>query len=168
MAEQNFAPPQADPNAPLLRGADGYVVLNIDAFNQRGDLVAGYDPNRKDAYADDEKRIQQIRELELAREEADAAKVAEIEAKKAAADAKAKAEEANKLAEANAQTISKLEQDKLDLEAKLKKQLAEANAKLDAMAKLNGDKGPPKRKNGVKNQAETPDDKPVNVDELDD
>lgn len=128
------APPMAK-KAKYLRDADGNVYLWTAELAERGDLLAGYDPDNPEKYADDQAQIALNRELEIARERADAEEAARLEAlrdKEAAEKAKKEAEE---VANANARNLQ-LAEEALQAEREAHaKQMAEMQAKLDAMAK---------------------------------
>lgn len=130
----DVAPPRAK-KAKYLRDADGNIYLWTEELASRGDLVAAYDPNSPDDYAEDQKQIQLNRELEIARERADAEEVARLEAvkeKEAAEQARAEAEQ---LATANQRNLD-IAQRQLEEEREAHaKAMAEMQAKYDALAK---------------------------------
>lgn len=131
----NVAPPVARADTPQLIDADGMTYLNIPELRERGDLVAGYDPSKPQATADDQEKIRIERELEIARENAKTAEVARLEAEKKAVEEAEKAKESEELATANARNLE-IVQNELERErAENAKALAEMQAKLDAMAK---------------------------------
>lgn len=134
------APPMAK-KAPLLKDADGNVYLWTEALASRGDLVAGYDPADPDKFAKDSEQITLNRELELARERANAEEVARLEAIKKQEQAEQLASEKEELAVANERRATKAEAE-LQAERELHaKQMAEMQAKLDAMAEMQAKQG---------------------------
>lgn len=128
------APPKAK-QAPLLRDAFGNLYLFTEQLADRGDLVAGYDPENPDAYATDQHSIQRNRELQLARERADIAEAARLEAEKLREEAETKRLEDEKIAIANSQRAEKAEAELEAQKAEHAKQIAEMQAQLDALAK---------------------------------
>lgn len=138
------APPMARADTPMLVDADGMQYLNIEGLRERGDLVAGYDPNKPDIDFDNVEQIRLNRELEIARENAKAEEAARLEAEKRAAEIEAEKAEAERIAKAN-------EMNKLNAEAELQRereehaqQMAEMQAKMDAMAKQLAERDEPK------------------------
>lgn len=138
------APPMARADTPMLVDADGMQYLNIEGLRERGDLVAGYDPNKPDIDFDNVEQIRLNRELEIARENAKAEEAARLEAEKRAAEIEAEKAEAERIAKAN-------EMNKLNAEAELQRereehaqQMAEMRAKMEAMAKQLAERGEPK------------------------
>lgn len=130
------APPTAK-KAKYLKDADGNLYLWTEELAQRGDLVAAYDPDAPDKYAGDFSQIALNRELEMARDRADAEEVARLEAVKQAELAEAAKLEAEELARANAENL-RLAEAKLQAEREENaKKLAEMQAKIDALAKEN-------------------------------
>lgn len=128
------APPKAK-KAPYLRDADGNVYLWTEELAERGDLVAAYDPNQPDKYADDQSQIALNRELELARERADAEEAARLQAVRDAEAAEAAKREAEEVASANERSLRLAEETLQTEREEHAKQLAELQAKMDAMAK---------------------------------
>lgn len=128
------APPMAK-EAKCLRDADGNIYLWTPDLAERGDLVAAYDPNDPDKFEKDQEQIALNRELEIARERADAEEAARLEAlrdKEAAETARLEAEEVAKANERNLRQTEEMLQAEREEHAK---QIAEMQAKLDAMAK---------------------------------
>lgn len=142
IATTNVAAPPVAKKAKYLKDADGHVYLWTAELAERGDLVAAYDPEAPEKFADDNAQIALNRELEIAREQADAANVARLQAEKDKAEAARKVEEAEELAQANQRSLeiaeSKLEQQ----QAEHAQQMAEMQAKLDALAKQVGSTAP--------------------------
>lgn len=128
------APPMAK-KAKYLRDAEGNVYLWTVELAERGDLVAAYDPNDPDKFADDQSQIAINRELELARERADAEEAARLEALREKEAAEAAKKEAEEVAQANERNL-RLAEETLQAEREAHaKAMAEMQAKLDAMAK---------------------------------
>lgn len=133
------APPVAK-KAKFLRDADGNLYLWTPELAQRGDLVAAYDPSQPEKFAADQAKIALVRELEMARERADAEEVARLEAVRAAEVAEASRKEAEEVAEANARNLQIAEETlQAEREANAREK-AELQAKIDAMAKEMADK----------------------------
>ena len=128
------APPVAK-KAKYLRDANGVLYLWTPDLALRGDLVAAYDPEMPDKYADDQKQIQLNRELEIARERADAEEVARLEAVKAKEKAEAERQEAEEIAQANQRNLDVAQRQLEEQREQHAKEMAEMQAKLDAMAK---------------------------------
>lgn len=138
MAEQPIitAPPRAK-KAKYLRDVAGNLYLWSDQLAARGDLVAAFDPDAPEEFADDLAQIRLNRDLEIARERADAAEAARLEAQKnMAADKKAR-EEAELLAKANAQNLADVEKTLQQEREQHAKQMAEMQAQIDALIKQN-------------------------------
>lgn len=142
MAQQNYtttdstvtAPPMAK-KAKYLRDADGNLYLWTYELATRGDLVAAYDPDKPDEYNADQAQIQINRELEIARERADAEEVARLEAVKAKEKAEADRQEAERIAQANQRNLDVVQRQLEEEREQHAKKMAEMQAKLDAMAK---------------------------------
>ena len=142
MAQQNYttndstvtAPPMAK-KAKYLRDADGNLYLWTYELAMRGDLVAAYDPDNPDEYNADQAKIQLNRELEIARERADAEEVARLEAVKAKEKAEADRQEAEQIAQANQRNLDIAQRQLEEEREQHAKKMAEMQAKLDAMAK---------------------------------
>lgn len=128
------APPKAK-KAKYLRDADGNLYLWTEELAERGDLVAAYDPTDPEKYAGDQAQIALNREIELARERADAEEAARLEAVKQAEEADAARREAEEIAQANARNLQIAEETLLAEKEKNAQEVAELKAKLDAMAK---------------------------------
>ena len=128
------APPIAK-KAKYLRDANGVIYLWTPDLALRGDLVAAYNPDNPDEYADDQKQIQLNRELEIARERADAEEVARLEAVKAKEKAEAERQEAEEIAQANQRNLDVAQRQLEEQREQHAKEMAEMQAKLDAMAK---------------------------------
>lgn len=128
------APPRAK-KAPYLRDADGNIYLWTDELADRGDLVAAYDPSQPEKFSEDQSQIALNRELEIAREKAEAEEVARLEAVRKQEEAEAAKREAEDIANANERNL-RIAEEKLQAEREAHaKELAEMQAKLDAMAK---------------------------------
>lgn len=142
MAQDNSttitAPPRAR-KAPFLRDAEGNIYLWTEELALRGDLVAAYDPNEPDNFVSDQKQIQLNRELELARERADAEEVARLEAVKEKEKAEKAKAEAEEVAAANRRNLDLIQQQLEEERAKHATAMAEMTAKLDALAKQRGE-----------------------------
>lgn len=128
------APPMAK-KAKYLRDADGNLYLWTYELAMRGDLVAAYDPDNPDEYNADQAKIQLNRELEIARERADAEEVARLEAVKAKEKAEADRQEAEQIAQANQRNLDIAQRQLEEEREQHAKKMAEMQAKLDAMAK---------------------------------
>lgn len=128
------APPKAK-KAKYLRDADGNLYLWTEDLAERGDLVAAYDPTDPDKYAGDQAQIALNREIELARERANAEEAARLEAVKQAEEAEAARREAEEIAQANARNLQIAEETLLAEKEKNAQEVAELKAKLDVMAK---------------------------------
>lgn len=144
MAQDNSttitAPPRAR-KAPFLRDAYGVLYLWTEELASRGDLVAAYDPNQPDNFVSEQKQIQLNRELELARERADAEEVARLEAVKEKEKAEKAKAEAEEVATANRRNLDLIQQQLEEERANHAKAMAEMTAKLDALAKQRGESG---------------------------
>lgn len=198
MAQQNYtttdstvtAPPMAK-KAKYLRDADGNLYLWTYELATRGDLVAAYDPDKPDEYNADQAQIQINRELEIARERADAEEVARLEAVKAKEKAEADRQEAERIAQANQRNLDVVQRQLEEEREQHAKKMAEMQAKLDAMAKqvavgqdgsaeelkdvqVEEPKAKPKRKSPTKKaekvveEAQQEDDLDIDLDGLDD
>lgn len=198
MAQQNYtttdstvtAPPMAK-KAKYLRDADGNLYLWTYELATRGDLVAAYDPDKPDEYNEDQAQIQINRELEIARERADAEEVARLEAVKAKEKAEADRQEAERIAQANQRNLDVVQRQLEEEREQHAKKMAEMQAKLDAMAKqvavgqdgsaeelkdvqVEEPKAKPKRKSPTKKaekvveEAQQEDDLDIDLDGLDD
>lgn len=132
--ENVTAPPRAA-KAPYLRDAAGNIYLWTPELAARGDLVAAYDPNTPERFADDQKQIELNRRLEIAQQNAQAEEAARIKAEKEKLDAETQAAEAEKLAEANARNLEIARQKLEEQEAEHAKKVAELQAQIDALAK---------------------------------
>lgn len=130
----NVAPPMAK-KAKFLRDADGNIYPWVPELAARGDLVAAYDPDKPDMYADDQAQIALNRELEIAKERADAEEVARLEAQKRAEEEAAKRAEAEQIAQANQRNLSQAQEALARQEEEHAKQVAALQAQIDAMAK---------------------------------
>lgn len=139
------APPMAK-KAKYLRDADGNIYLWTLELAERGDLVAAYDPNEPDRYEKDQAQIALNRELEIARERADAEEAARLEALRDKEAAEAAQKEAQEVAQANERNLRKAEEELQAEREAHAKAMAEMQAKLDAMAKeIAGDTPEPKK-----------------------
>lgn len=198
MAQQNYtttdstvtAPPMAK-KAKYLRDADGNLYLWTYELATRGDLVAAYDPDKPDEYNADQAQIQINRELEIARERADAEEVARLEAVKAKEKAEADRQEAEQIAQANQRNLDLVQRQLEEEREQHAKEMAEMQAKFDAMAKqvavgqddsaeahkdaqIEKPKAKPKRKSPAKKaekvveEAQQEDDLDIDLDGLDD
>ena len=132
--ENVVAPPRAA-KAPYLRDASGTIYLWTPELAARGDLVAAYDPESPERFADDQKQIELNRRLEIAQQNAQAEEAARIKAEKEKLEAEKQAHEAEKIAEANARNLEIARQQLEDKEAEHAKKVAELQAKIDALAK---------------------------------
>lgn len=132
--ENVTAPPRAA-KAPYLRDAAGNIYLWTPELAARGDLVAAYDPNSPERFADDQKQIELNRRLEIAQQNAQAEEAARIKAEKEKLEAETQAQEAEKLAEANARNLEIARQKLEEQEAEHAKKVAELQAQIDALAK---------------------------------
>ena len=130
----NVAPPMAK-KAKYLRDADGTLYPWVPELAARGDLVAAYDPDKPDAFADDQAQIALNRELEIAKERADAEEVARLEAQKRAEEEAAKRAELEEVAKADKRNLTLAREQLVAAEEAHAKQIAELQAKIDAMAK---------------------------------
>lgn len=128
------APPRAA-KAPYLRDAAGNIYLWTPELAARGDLVAAYDPESPERFADDQKQIELNRRLEIAQQNAQAEEAARIKAEKEKLEAEKQAHEAEKIAEANARNLEIARQQLEDKEAEHAKKVAELQAQIDALAK---------------------------------
>lgn len=131
---KNVAPPMAK-KAKFLRDADGTLYPWVPELAARGDLVAAYDPENPTAYSSDQAQIALNRELELAKERADAEEVARLEAQKRMEEEAAKRAEAEEVAQANQRNLAIANEKLAELEIESAKKIAELQAQLDAMAK---------------------------------
>lgn len=127
------APPVAA-KATYLKDADGNLYLWTAELAQRGDLVAAYDPNKPEAHAEEFKAISLNRELELARQKADMEEAARLAAEKAVIEAEELKKEADAIALANERNLQIVQEELEKAKAEHAKQMAEMQAKLDAMA----------------------------------
>lgn len=127
------APPMAA-KAPFLKDADGNLYLWSPELAARGDLVAAFDPKKPDAHAADFSQITLNRELELARDKAQMEEAHRLEAEKAKIEAEKAKKEAEEVASANAETLRKTQTELERVQAAHAKEMAEMQAKLDAMA----------------------------------
>lgn len=132
--ENVTAPPRAA-KAPYLRDAAGNIYLWTPELAARGDLVAAYDPNSPERFADDQKQIELNRRLEIAQQNAQAEEAARIKAEKEKVEAEKQATEAEKLAEANARNLEIARHKLEEQEAEHAKQVAALQAQIDALAK---------------------------------
>lgn len=132
--ENVVAPPRAA-KAPYLRDAAGNIYLWTPELAARGDLVAAYDPNEPDRYADDQKQIELNRRLEIAQQNAQAEEAARIKAEKEKLEAETQAREAEELANANARNLEIARKQLEEKETEHAKKVAELQAQIDALAK---------------------------------
>lgn len=132
------APPVAK-KATHLIDADGNVYLWTPELAERGDLVAAYDPNEPDKHSKDRSQIALNRELEIAREKADAEEVARIEAVSKAEEAERVRLEAEELAKANAMQARQAEEALQKEREENARKIAEMQAQIDALAKQSAD-----------------------------
>lgn len=130
----NVAPPMAK-KAQFLRDADGTIYSWVPELAARGDLVAAYDPEKPDAFAEDQAQIALNRELEIAKERADAEEVARLEAQKRAEEEATKRAEAEQIAQANQRNLTQAQEALARQEEEHAKKIAELKAQIDAMAK---------------------------------
>ena len=130
----NVAPPMAK-KAQFLRDADGTIYPWVPELAARGDLVAAYDPEKPDAFAEDQAQIALNRELEIAKERADAEEVARLEAQKRAEEEAAKRAEAEQIAQANQRNLTQAQEALARQEEEHAKKIAELQAQIDTMAK---------------------------------
>ena len=130
----NVAPPMAK-KAQFLRDADGTIYPWVPELAARGDLVAAYDPEKPDAFAEDQAQIALNRELEIAKERADAEEVARLEAQKRAEEEATKRAEAEQIAQANQRNLTQAQEALARQEEEHAKKIAELQAQIDAMAK---------------------------------
>lgn len=144
------APPMAK-KAKYLRDADGNLYLWTYDLALRGDLVAAYDPDKPDEYHDDQAQIQLNRELEIARERADAEEVARLEAVKEKEKAEADKVKAEEIALANQRNLDIVNQKLEEEREEHAKHIAALQAQIDALAKAQAI---------VPDEAETPKEKP--------
>lgn len=172
----NVAPPMAK-KAKYLRDADGNLYPWVPELAARGDLVAAYDPEKPDAFADDQAQIALNRELEIAKERADAEEVARLEAQKRAEEEAAKRAEAEQIAQANQRNLSQAQEALARQEEEHAKQVAALQAQIDALAKQQAEAVVEKPKKAKKAKAEKPAEvevpaeevkEEINFDELDD
>jgi hypothetical protein len=132
--ENVVAPPRAA-KAPYLRDAAGNIYLWTPELAARGDLVAAYDPDEPERFADDQKQIELNRRLEIAQQNAQAEEAARIKAEKEKLEAETQAREAEKIAEANARNLEIARQQLEEKEEAHAKKVAELQAQIDALAK---------------------------------
>ena len=132
--ENVVAPPRAA-KAPYLRDAAGNIYLWTPELAARGDLVAAYDPDEPERFADDQKQIELNRRLEIAQQNAQAEEAARIKAEKEKVEAEKQAHEAEKIAEANARNLEIARQQLEEKEEAHAKKVAELQAQIDALAK---------------------------------
>lgn len=128
------APPMAK-KAKYLRDAYGNVYLWTNELATRGDLVAAFDPDNPDEYSDDQTQIQLNRELEIARDRADAEEVARLEAVKEKEKAEAEKQKAEEIALANQRNLDIANRKLEEAREEHAKQIAEMQAQIDALAK---------------------------------
>lgn len=128
------APPMAK-KAKYLRDAYGSIYLWTNELATRGDLVAAHDPDNPDKYSDDQTQIQLNRELEIARDRADAEEVARIEAVKEKEKAEAEKQKAEEIALANQRNLDIANRKLEEAREEHAKQIAEMQAQIDALAK---------------------------------
>ena len=151
----NVAPPMAK-KAKFLRDADGTLYPWVPELAARGDLVAAYDPEKPDAFADDQAQIALNRELEIAKERADAEEVARLEAQKRAEEESAKRAEAEQIAQANQRNLTQAQEALARQEEEHAKKVAELQAQIDAMDKQQAEVAIEKPKKAKKAKAEKP------------
>lgn len=132
--ENVVAPPRAA-KAPYLRDAAGNVYLWTPELAARGDLVAAYDPDEPERFADDQKQIELNRRLEIAQQNAQAEEAARIKAEKEKLEAETQAREAEELANANARNLEIARKQLEEKETEHAKKVAELQAQIDALAK---------------------------------
>lgn len=132
---ENVVAPLRAAKAPYLRDAAGNIYLWTPELAARGDLVAAYDPDEPERFADDQKQIELNRRLEIAQQNAQAEEAARIKAEKEKLEAEKQAHEAEKIAEANARNLEIARQQLEDKEAEHAKKVAELQAQIDALAK---------------------------------
>ena len=128
------APPMAK-KAKFLRDADGNIYLWTPELAMRGDLVAAYDPEKPDEFNDDQAQIQINRELEIARERAEANEVARLEAIKEKEAAEAEQRKSEEIAKANQRNLDIANKQLEEEREAYAKQIAELQAQIDALAK---------------------------------
>lgn len=132
--ENVVAPPRAA-KAPYLRDAAGNIYLWTPELAARGDLVAAYDPDEPERFADDQKQIELNRRLEIAQQNAQAEEAARIKAEKEKLEAETQAREAEELANANARNLGIARKQLEEKEEAHAKKVAELQAQIDALAK---------------------------------
>lgn len=132
--ENVVAPPRAA-KAPYLRDAAGNIYLWTPELAARGDLVAAYDPDEPERFADDQKQIELNRRLEIAQQNAQAEEAARIKAEKEKVEAEKQAHEAEELANANARNLEIARKQLEEKETEHAKKVAELQAQIDALAK---------------------------------
>lgn len=132
--ENVVAPPRAA-KAPYLRDAAGNIYLWTPELAARGDLVAAYDPDKPERFADDQKQIELNRRLEIAQQNAQAEEAARIKAEKEKLEAETQAREAEELANANARNLEIARKQLEEKETEHAKKVAELQAQIDALAK---------------------------------
>ena len=132
--ENVVAPPRAA-KAPYLRDAAGNIYLWTPELAARGDLVAAYDPDEPERFADDQKQIELNRRLEIAQQNAQAEEAARIKAEKEKLEAETQAREAEELANANARNLEIARKQLEEKETEHTKKVAELQAQIDALAK---------------------------------
>ena len=132
--ENVVAPPRAA-KAPYLRDAAGNIYLWTPELAARGDLVAAYDPDEPERFADDQKQIELNRRLEIAQQNAQAEEAARIKAEKEKLEAETQAREAEELANANARNLEIARKQLEEKETEHAKKVAELQAQIDALAK---------------------------------
>lgn len=128
------APPRAK-KAKFLKDADGNLYLWTKELAERGDLVAAFDPDEPTRFDADYQQIALNRELEIARDNADAQTAARLEAEKAQLEAEEAKREAEELALANERNLLAAQKQLEEERQKNALALAEMQAKLDALAK---------------------------------
>lgn len=132
--ENVVAPPRAA-KAPYLRDAAGNIYLWTPELAARGDLVAAYDPDEPERFADDQKQIELNRRLEIAQQNAQAEEAARIKAEKEKLEAETQAREAEELANANVRNLEIARKQLEEKETEHAKKVAELQAQIDALAK---------------------------------
>ena len=167
----NVAPPMAK-KAQFLRDADGTIYPWVPELAARGDLVAAYDPEKPDAFVEDQAQIALNRELEIAKERADAEEVARLEAQKRAEEEAAKRAEAEQIAQANQRNLTQAQEALARQEEEHAKKIAELQAQIDAMAKQQAEVAveakAPKAKAKKVEKPEPVAEEQINIEEVDD
>ena len=166
----NVAPPMAK-KAQFLRDADGTIYPWVPELAARGDLVAAYDPEKPEAFADDQAQIALNRELEIAKERADAEEAARLEAQKRAEEEAAKRAEAEQIAQANQRNLTQAQEALARQEEEHAKKVAELQAQIDAMAKQQAKAPKAKAPKAKAEKVEKPEpvaEEEINFDKVDD